>query len=134
MCCLPRSCSTTPIAGRIWLHPFYHGSKAGHEAVFLLLRRAFELNYRRVEWQLDTMDAWSRGLASKCNFFLEGIMKKHMIVGKISRDTVCYAILNSDWPPICADLMKKLKFPAPKKELAAGKGSAGGGGEAKKTK
>ena len=125
-----RAHQITPIPGRIWLHPFYHGSKLGHEAVFLLLRRAFELNYRRVEWKLDTMDGWARGLASKSNFFLEGIMKKHMIVGKISRDTASYAILNSDWPPICADLMNKLKFPVPKKELAT-KG-AGGGGEAKK--
>jgi hypothetical protein len=38
-------------------------------------------------------------------------MKKHMVVGKMSRDTVSYAILNNEWPQALQTLARKLRVP-----------------------
>jgi hypothetical protein len=72
------------------------------------------------------MDAWSRGLAGYCCLFLEGIMKKHMVVGKMSRDTVYFAILNNEWPAALQSLSRKLRIPAEDDKEAKEKKGADG--------
>ena len=78
--------------------------------LMLLLQHAFALHYRRVEWKVHSPDAWMRDFISKAGFFLEGVMKKHDIVRNQSRDTACYAVLNSDWPAVQAKLKRKVEL------------------------
>merc|ERR1712232_896247 len=82
----------------IWLTPAFRSSSLRFDITLLLLEHAFALHYRRVEWKVHSADAWMREIISKAGFFLEGILRKNEVVRNQSRDTACYAALNSDWP------------------------------------
>jgi RimJ/RimL family protein N-acetyltransferase len=74
---------------------------AATEAIFLLLRRAFEeLGYRRVEWKCNALNAASRRAAERFGFAFEGVFRNHMVVKGRNRDTAWFAITNEDWPAI----------------------------------
>jgi RimJ/RimL family protein N-acetyltransferase len=61
---------------------------AATEAVFLLLRQAFDdLRYRRVEWKCDSHNATSHVAARRLGFRHEGTFRQHMIVKGRNRDT-----------------------------------------------
>ena len=68
------------------------------EAIYLLARHAFEdLNYRRVEWKCDSLNAPSRKAALRLGFVHEGIFRQHMVVKGLSRDTAWFAMLRDEW-------------------------------------
>jgi RimJ/RimL family protein N-acetyltransferase len=70
------------------------------ECKLLLLAHAFErLGMIRVEFKTDTLNEKSRSALSRIGAMQEGIFRKHLICesGRI-RDTVCFSILESEWP------------------------------------
>jgi RimJ/RimL family protein N-acetyltransferase len=72
---------------------------AGTEAVYLLLRHAFEsMNYRRVEWKCDTRNHASYRAAERFGFTFEGVFRQHMIVRGQSRDSAWLSMLDGEWP------------------------------------
>jgi RimJ/RimL family protein N-acetyltransferase len=78
-------------------------SRAGTEAMYLLMRRAFdELGYRRYEWKCDSLNAASRAAAERYGFEFEGIFRQAVIYKGRSRDTAWYAIIDRDWPLVRA--------------------------------
>jgi len=84
--------------GHIWLSAPLKRTTAATEAIFLLLREAFDrMGYRRVEWKCDALNAASRSAAERFGFTFEGIFRKHMLVKGRSRDTAWYAIVDDDW-------------------------------------
>jgi RimJ/RimL family protein N-acetyltransferase len=71
----------------------------GTEAQYLLARYVFEeLRYRRYEWKCNALNAPSRRAALRYGFGFEGILRNHMIVKGRSRDTACYAMIDTEWP------------------------------------
>ena len=50
------------------------------EATYLLLKHAFSLGYRRVEWKTNARNARSRAAALRTGFSFEGVFRQHMIV------------------------------------------------------
>ncbi len=87
--------------GGIWFGPSVKRTTAGSEAIYLLVRHAFEkLGYRRVEWKCDALNAASRRAAERYGFLFEGIFSKHMVVKGRNRDTAWYAITDDRWPAI----------------------------------
>jgi RimJ/RimL family protein N-acetyltransferase len=89
--------------GHIWLGFDLQRTTAATEAIFLLIRHAFDdLGYRRVEWKCNAENAASRRAAERFGFEFEGVFRKHMIVKGRDRDTAWYAIVDDDWPPIRA--------------------------------
>lgn len=76
-------------------------SRAGTEALFLLMRHAFDgLGYRRLEWQCHSLNLNSRAAALRLGFTLEGIFRQKMVTQDRNRDTAWHSILDTEWPPI----------------------------------
>ena len=86
--------------GGIWYTPAVQGTGVNVEAVYLMLRHAFVLGYRRVEWKCHSEHFRSRNAALRLGFTFEGIQEAHMIWKGSSRDTAWFRILNSEWPAI----------------------------------
>ena len=89
--------------GHITYAPKLQRSRAGTEAMYLLMRRAFdELGYRRYEWKCDALNAPSRRAAERYGFRYEGIFRQAIVYKGRSRDTAWYSIIDSEWPLIRA--------------------------------
>lgn len=89
--------------GHIWFSSLIRGRRAASEAIFLMLRQAFDrLGYRRVEWKCNAANAASRAAARRFGFAYEGTFPQHMIVKGRNRDTAWFSILDQEWPPIRA--------------------------------
>jgi RimJ/RimL family protein N-acetyltransferase len=87
--------------GHIHLAPALQKSTAATEAIFLLMRRAFdELGYRRFEWKCDALNEPSRKAALRYGFIFEGIFRQATIYKGRNRDTAWYSITDQEWPEI----------------------------------
>lgn len=87
--------------GHVWIGARLQRTTAATEAIFLLLRHAFDdLGYRRVEWKCDAANARSRRAAERFGFTYEATFRQHMIVRGANRDTAWFALLDRDWPPV----------------------------------
>jgi len=73
--------------------------RGGTEAVYLMLRHAFEdLGYRRVEWKCNNLNMASRNAALRYGFSFEGVFRQHMIVRGENRDSAWFSMLDQEWP------------------------------------
>ncbi len=87
--------------GNINFSPRLQRTRAATEAMFLMMRRAFdELGYRRYEWKCDSLNAPSRAAALRYGFTFEGIFRKAVVYKNRSRDTAWFSITDSEWPQI----------------------------------
>lgn len=94
--------------GNIWYSPLVQRTKASLEATYLLLRHAFALGYRRVEWKCDSLNERSRRSALRMGFQFEGIQEAHFIVKGRNRDTAWFRILDHEWPAVRERLERML--------------------------
>lgn len=90
--------------GHINFAPHLKRTRAGTEAIFLFMRLAFQLGYRRFEWKCDSLNAPSRRAAERFGFTFEGIFRQAVVTKGRNRDTSWYAIVDRDWPRIEAAL------------------------------
>lgn len=89
--------------GHVRFAPALQRTRAATEALYLLIREAFdELGFRRLEWKCDALNAASRAGALRLGFRFEGIFYRHMIVKGCNRDTAWYSILDEEWPRLRA--------------------------------
>ncbi|MBI5960702.1 MAG: GNAT family N-acetyltransferase, partial [Chloroflexi bacterium] len=58
--------------GSIWYSPVIQRTPANTETTYLLLRHAFDLGYRRVEWKCHSLNERSRRAALRMGFQFEG--------------------------------------------------------------
>ena len=86
--------------GSIWYSPLAQRTGANTEATYLMLRHAFDLGYRRVEWKCDTLNWPSRRAALRMGFKFEGIQEHHYIIKGRNRDTAWFRILDHEWPAV----------------------------------
>ncbi len=73
---------------------------AATEAIYLLLKHAFDLGYRRCEWKCDDLNEPSRRAAERLGFRYEGTFKKATHYKGRNRDTAWYAITDEEWPTV----------------------------------
>jgi RimJ/RimL family protein N-acetyltransferase len=74
-------------------------TRAATEAMFLMMRRAFdELGYRRYEWKCDSLNEPSRRAAARLGFQFEGIFRQAVVYKGRNRDTAWFSILDHEWP------------------------------------
>lgn len=95
----------TPAAGSIEVgHVIYspplQRATVATEAMYLLMKRAFELGYRRYEWKCDAFNAKSRAAAQRLGFSFEGIFRQAVVYKNRSRDTAWYSVIDSEWPAL----------------------------------
>jgi len=86
--------------GGIWYSPIVQKTRANTEATYLMLKHAFDLGYRRLEWKCDSLNERSRRAALRIGFKFEGIQESHMIVKGRNRDTAWFRILECEWPEV----------------------------------
>jgi RimJ/RimL family protein N-acetyltransferase len=89
--------------GGIAYAPALQKKPAGTEAMFLMMRRAFdELGYRRYEWKCNSLNAPSRAAAERYGFRYEGLFRQADVVKGHNRDTAWFSIIDSEWPVLKA--------------------------------
>ena len=86
--------------GNIWYSPIVQRTKVSLETTYLLLRHAFDLGYRRLEWKCDSLNERSRRSALRMGFQFEGVQEAHYIVKGRNRDTAWFRILDHEWPAV----------------------------------
>lgn len=77
----------------------------GTEALFLLLRNAFSLGYRRVAWRCDSHNLASRNAAERLGFTFEGRFRQAMTRKQRNRDTDWLSIIDIEWPTVKHSLL-----------------------------
>ncbi len=70
--------------------------------MYLMMRRAFELGYRRYEWKCDALNAASRAAAQRLGFSFEGIFRQAGVYKGRNRDTAWFAVIDTEWPALRA--------------------------------
>jgi RimJ/RimL family protein N-acetyltransferase len=88
--------------GSIVFSPSLQRTSAATESVYLLLKNAFELGFRRCEWKCDHLNLPSRVAAERLGFRYEGTFRKATHYKGRSRDTAWYAITDEEWPALDA--------------------------------
>lgn len=73
---------------------------AATEAMYLMMKRAFALGYRRYEWKCDALNAPSRAAAARLGFSYEGIFRQAAVFKGRNRDTAWFAATDRDWPAL----------------------------------
>jgi RimJ/RimL family protein N-acetyltransferase len=88
--------------GHINYSPLLQRRPAGTEAMYLMMRRAFELGYRRYEWKCDALNQRSRAAAQRYGLTFEGIFRQATVYKARNRDTAWYAAIDREWPALRA--------------------------------
>jgi RimJ/RimL family protein N-acetyltransferase len=89
--------------GHINYSPLLQRKPAATEAMFLMMRRAFdELGYRRYEWKCDDRNGPSRAAAQRLGFTYEGTFRQALVYKGRNRDTAWFSIVDGEWPAIRA--------------------------------
>lgn len=94
--------------GGIWYSPIAQKTQANTEATYLMLKHAFELGYRRLEWKCHADNERSRKAALRMGFKFEGIQESHMIAKDCNRDTAWFRMLDTEWPEAKVKLEERL--------------------------
>lgn len=96
--------------GWTWIGRPWQRTAINTEAKYVMLRHAFEV-FRciRVELKTDVLNDRSRAAIVRIGAKQEGILRNHMITtsGRI-RDTVCFSIIDTEWPAVKQALEQKL--------------------------
>jgi len=96
--------------GYTWLAASAQRTVVNTEAKLLLLTYAFEvLRCIRVTLLTDVLNQQSRTAISRLGAKEEGVLRNHMIMpGGRYRDSVCFSIIETEWPEAKARLEAKL--------------------------
>jgi RimJ/RimL family protein N-acetyltransferase len=86
--------------GHIKYSPRLQRTVAATEAMYLMMRRAFALGYRRYEWKCNALNAPSRAAAQRLGFSYEGIFRQARVDKGRNRDTAWYAVIDREWPAL----------------------------------
>ncbi|MBW4623771.1 MAG: GNAT family N-acetyltransferase [Cyanosarcina radialis HA8281-LM2] len=84
--------------GHINYSPALQRTPAATEAMYLMMKQAFELGYRRYEWKCNALNAKSRAAAQRLGFSFEGVWRQAAVIKGCNRDTAWYAAIDLEWP------------------------------------
>jgi len=85
--------------GGTYYRPKFRGTGFNRRVKNMMLRRAFDCGFRRVEFRVDRRNARSQAAMKKLGAVREGVLRADRITwtGHV-RDTVLFAILKHEWP------------------------------------
>jgi RimJ/RimL family protein N-acetyltransferase len=86
--------------GHINFSPLAQRTRAATDAMYLMMRHAFGLGYRRYEWKCDSLNAPSRAAADRLGFTFEGLFRQATVYKGRNRDTAWYSILDHEFPAL----------------------------------
>ena len=73
-------------------------TRVASEAVIEMIRWAWELGYRRIEWKCDALNGPSRQAATRFGFVYEGTFRQAVVVKQRNRDTAWFSIIDTQRP------------------------------------
>lgn len=88
--------------GFITFSPALQRTPMATEAMYLMMKRAFDMGYRRYEWKCDALNAPSRRAAQRLGFQYDGLFRQAQVYKGRNRDTAWFSILDKDWPHLKA--------------------------------
>ena len=88
--------------GHINYSPLLQRTPAATEAMYLMMKRAFDLGYRRYEWKCHGLNEKSRTAAMRLGLSYEGVFRQATVVKGRNRDTAWYATIDKEWPQLNA--------------------------------
>jgi RimJ/RimL family protein N-acetyltransferase len=83
--------------GHLQFSPLMQRTAIATEAMYLMMKAAFDLGYRRYEWKCDSLNAGSRRAAERLGFRFEGIFRQAIVYKGRSRDTAWYSVIDKEW-------------------------------------
>lgn len=86
--------------GHINFSPALQNTRAGTEALFLMMAWAFDAGYRRFEWKCDALNEGSRRAAQRLGLSYEGVFRQAAVVKGRNRDTAWFAAIDKEWPAL----------------------------------
>ncbi len=88
--------------GHLAFSPLMQRTQVATEAMYLVMRNAFALGYRRYEWKCDALNARSRRAAERLGFSFEGVFRQAIVYKGRNRDTAWYSVVDREWPALDA--------------------------------
>jgi len=86
--------------GHLCFSPLLQRSIAATEAMYLMIRRAFDSGYRRYEWKCNSLNEGSCHAAKRLGFSHEGIFRQAAVIKGRNRDTTWFSITDQEWPAL----------------------------------
>jgi len=86
--------------GHLAFSPLLQRTTAATEAMFLMMKQAFLLGYRRYEWKCDALNHPSRLAAQRLGFTFEGVFRQAVVTRLRNRDTAWYSVIDLEWPAL----------------------------------
>jgi RimJ/RimL family protein N-acetyltransferase len=86
--------------GHINYSPLLQKTTEATEAMYLMMKWAFDNGYRRYEWKCNALNLGSRRAAQRLGFSYEGVFRQMTISKDRNRDTAWFAIIDKEWEEI----------------------------------
>ncbi|WP_417318867.1 GNAT family N-acetyltransferase [Emcibacter sp.] len=86
--------------GHLCFSPKLQKNIAATEAMYLMMKWAFEAGYRRYEWKCNALNLASRRAAQRLGFSYEGIFRQALVTKGRNRDTAWFAAIDKEWPEL----------------------------------
>jgi RimJ/RimL family protein N-acetyltransferase len=86
--------------GHINFSPLLQRTRAATDAMYLMMKHAFELGYRRYEWKCDALNQPSRAAAERLGLTYEGTFRQALVYKGRNRDSAWYAAIDKEWPAL----------------------------------
>jgi RimJ/RimL family protein N-acetyltransferase len=94
--------------GHLNFSPLMQRTPIATEAMWLMMREAFALGYRRYEWKCNALNYPSRTAAQRLGLSFEGVFRQAIVTKGQNRDTAWYAAIDKEWPMLDAAFQKWL--------------------------
>ena len=95
--------------GHLAYSPLLQRTPAATEAMYLMMRRAFdELGYRRYEWKCNSLNEPSWNAAERLGFIYEGTFRQAWVQKARNRDQAWFSIIDREWPAVRSALERWL--------------------------
>ena len=88
--------------GHLNFSPLMQRTPIATEAMWLMMKAAFDLGYRRYEWKCNALNRPSRVAAQRLGFSFEGVFRQAAVTKGHNRDTAWYATIDQEWPALNA--------------------------------
>jgi RimJ/RimL family protein N-acetyltransferase len=86
--------------GHLNFSPLMQQTPVATEAMWLMMREAFSLGFRRYEWKCNSLNVPSRSAARRLGLSFEGIFRQAAVIKGQNRDTAWYATIDKEWPAL----------------------------------
>ena len=96
--------------GHINYSPILQNTAEGTEAMYLMMKNAFEIyGNRRYEWKCNNLNSASKKAAKRLGFKFEGVFRQMFIFKGRNRDSAWFSIIDKEWKKLKNGYLRYLK-------------------------